>query len=111
MAKPVLLTLNATASAVWTPDWMENPFSLGITAYTGTTGVNGTAILEYTLQNPNPNEAGGTSTPNYFPLVALTGANATAHFQTPCQAIRASVVTATATSVWTFAFVQATTPP
>ena len=113
MARPVLLTLNGTASAVWTPDWMENPFIIGMTANTGTTGVNGTAIIEYTLQNPNftSGDVGGTTTPNYFTVIALTGATATATFQIPCQAIRASVVTATATSVWTFAFVQATTPP
>lgn len=113
MARPVILTLNGTASAVWTPDWMENPFVIGMSANTGTTGINGTAIIEYTLQNPNftSGDVGGTTTPNYFTVVALTGVNATANWTTPCLAIRASVVSATATSSWTFAFVQATTPP
>lgn len=111
MGRPTLITLNGTASAVWTPDWMENPFVVGITLNTGTTGVNGTAIIEYTLADPNTVDAVSTTAPNYFTIVALTGANATANWTTPCQAIRVSVVTATATSVWQAAFVQATTPP
>lgn len=111
MARPVLLTLNGTGSAIWTPDYFENPFSIGMSAVTGTTGVNGTAVIEYTLMDPNTVDVDGVASPTWFTVVALTAANATANFTTPCQAIRASVATATATSSWKFNFVQATSPP
>lgn len=105
MAMPALLTLNATSSAVWTPDWMENPFVVGIQAVTNTSGVNGTAIIEASMN------FGMVQTATFFTVVPVTGASTTANFTTPVQAFRASIVTATATSSWGIVFVQATTPP
>lgn len=111
MASPALLTINATASAVWWPDSWDTTFNVHVTAVTATTGVNGTAIVEFAMRSPNVQDVNGTSTPTWFTLMALTGANATAILTRPCVAIRASVVTATATSSWEFNFVQATSPP
>ena len=109
MGVPALITLNGTASAVWMTDWMQNPFVVGIGLVTGTTGVNGTATVNYALQNPSgAQDVNGTTTPNWFPLITVTAANATALFTTPCYALQVVVATATATSVWTAMFVQAT---
>lgn len=110
MPMPVVATLTGTAVLTWTPDWMQAPFEVGIGLVTNTSGVNGTAILEYALQSPNAVDINGTATPTWFPLIALTGANATANFTTPCQALRVTIATATATSSWTVHFVQATFP-
>jgi hypothetical protein len=110
MGMPALLTINGTGSTIWMTDWMQQPFQIGIGVTTGTTGVNGTAIVECTFSDPNPVDVNGVSSASvvWFPVIALTGANATANFTTPVQALRASVVTATATSAWTFNFIQPT---
>ena len=110
MPMPAIVTLTGTAVVTWTPDWMQTPFEISIALVTNTTGTSGTAVLEYALQSPNAVDVNGTSTPTWWPLIALTGANATARFTTTCQALRASVVTANATSSWTVMFVQSTFP-
>lgn len=118
MGMPVFLQFNGTGSSIWYPDWMQVPFEVGVSLQTHTSGVNGTAILEYSFDSINYNtgtaalpitgDANATSTPQWLPIVALSGASSTAKFTTPCQMIRISIVTATATSVWTVRFVQAT---
>jgi hypothetical protein len=109
MGMPTLLTVAGTASAVWFPDWMQVPFQIGIGLVTNTTGVNGTAVVEYSFQKGNfTSDVGGTTTPTWFPLIAETGVNATSLMTTPCQMLRVNVVTATATSSWSVMFVQAT---
>ncbi len=117
MGMPTQTTIIGTASHIWFPDWMQTPFSVGIGLTTNTTGVNGTAIVEYSFNNINYNTGTAalptgdplaTSTPTWFPLVALAAVGATANFTTPCQMIRVNIVTATATSSWTVQFVQAT---
>lgn len=110
MPMPAIVTLTGTAVLTWTPDWMQTPFEISLALVTNTTGVNGTAVLEYSLQSPNAVDVNGTATPTWFPLIALTAVSATASFTTPCQALRAMIVTATATSSWTVMFVQATFP-
>lgn len=106
MGMPALLTLTGTASTIWTPDWMQQPFQVGIGITTGTSGVNGTAIVEMSFSDVNTVDVNGVASPVWFPVIGVTGANATANFTTPCQALRFSIVTATATSVWTANFVQ-----
>lgn len=108
MGMPALLTINGTGSAIWMTDWMQPFFQVGIGITTGTTGVNGTAIVECTFSDVNTIDVNGVTSPVWFSVIALTGANATANFTTPVQAFRASVVTATATSSWSFNFIQPT---
>jgi hypothetical protein len=108
MGMPALLTQNGTGSTIWMTDWMQQPFQIGIGLATGTTGVNGTAIIEASFQNPNAGDVNGTSTPVWWTVIALTAANASANFTTPVQALRFSVVTATATSTWQANIVQPT---
>lgn len=110
MGMPVAKTLTGTSVLTWTPDWMQSPFAVAIALTVNTTGVNGTALLEYALQSPNAVDVNGTATPQWFPLIALTAVSATTTFTVPCFALRASVVTATATSSWTVMFVQQTYP-
>ena len=110
MPMPVVATLLGTAVLTWTPDWMQSPFAIGVGLTTNTSGVNGTAILEYAMQSPNAVDVNGTATPTWFLAIAFTGASATALFEVPCQALRVSIATATATSSWTVNFVQQTFP-
>ncbi len=109
MGMPTSTTLIGTASHVWFPDWMQTPFVVGIGLTVNTTGVNGTAIVQYSFDKVNAGiDVLGTTTPTWFPLIALAAVGGTANFTTPCQMIRVSVVTANETSSWTVNFVQAT---
>lgn len=110
MPMPVVANLLGTATFTWTPDWMQSPFAVGVALTTNTSGVNGSAILEYALQSPNAVDVNGTSTPLWFTAVAFASVSSTSTFTTPCQALRVRVATATATSSWTVNFVQQTFP-
>src|SRR5258708_32113940 len=109
MGKPAVLTQTGTGTVIWTPDWALTPFSIGIGLITNTTGVNGTATVDVTFSDINTVDVNGvaTSAATWFSVIGPVGANATANFTTPVQAIRMNVITATATSSWTVNFVQA----
>lgn len=114
MGMPTAATVNGTGSFVFFPDWTISPFQVGIGVVTGTTGVNGTATIDVTFDKIDLGTLGGVGTTaasaTWFNIVALTGANASANFTTPVQAIRINVVTATSTSLFVATFVQAGLP-
>ena len=112
MGMPTTLTQTGTGTLIWYADWMQNPFSVGIGLVNGSTGVNGTATIDICFQSldPNfPNSVATSSSTAWFNFVAATAGTST--FTTcsvPCQAMRLNVITATATTVFTVNFVQAT---
>lgn len=115
MGMPAQLTVNGTASAIWTPDWMQNPFVLSIGIAGNSSGVNGTAQIDYSLFDVNSVDVNGLSTSNIATAwiniqttAAYTSQMVVTNFTTPCQAIRVISNTATATSVFTVVIVQAT---
>lgn len=114
MGMPVATTVNGTGTFIYYPDWTISPFQVGIAVVTGTSGVNGTATVDVTFDKIDLGTLGTLGTAvasaNWFNIVAATGANATANYTTPVQAIRFSVVTATATSLFVATFVQAGLP-
>ena len=104
MGMPAVLTLNGTTgSVVWTPDWMQPFFSVGI-GLIGTGGV-GSATAQATYDDPNL-----VTSPNWFAVTSVAGLGAltTATFTSPCQGFRLNVSTATATTIYTATLVQAT---
>jgi hypothetical protein len=111
---PAIVKQTGTGSTIWTPDWMEDPFNVGIGVVFS--GAAGTGSVDISFDNPNALAAAstgyaGTSSMTWFTVVALGSANATFALTTPCQAIRVNLVTAVATSVQTVTFVQATRSP
>jgi hypothetical protein len=101
----VLSKAGSSGTVVWTPDWMQDPFVIGISLI----GTIGTASIDGTFDDPN-----GAATPNWFPVIAAaaltTATLATARFSTPCQGLRLNVSSAVATTIVTATFVQATFP-
>lgn len=112
MPMPALYSQTGTGAVIWYADWMQDPFSIGIGLINGSTGVNGTAQIDICFQSldPNiPNNVATNSSTAWFNIVAPTSATSTlAICTTPCVALRLNVITATATSVFTVNFVQAT---
>lgn len=109
MGMPISTTVTGTGTAYVIPDWTQSPFQIGLSVITNTSGVNGTCTVDVTFSNINTTDIGGVAiaSATWFSIVAATGANATANFTTPIQALRMNIVTATATSSWTLNFVQA----
>lgn len=113
MPLPAIVKQTGTGSTIWTPDWMENPFNIGIEVAFS----NGTGQVDYSFDNPNALAAAstgyaGTSSMNWFNVVALGAATTTGSLTIPCQALRAFLATASnATSTMTVTFVQATRSP
>ena|SRR5258705_520915 len=111
MGMPVLLTQNATGTAgpsgIWTPDWMQDPFVIGY----GAIATGGAATLfniEYTLDNldsPTVTTVGLTWYALSSSLISTSGS-----FTTPCKGIRINMLSATATTICTVNFIQATFP-
>jgi hypothetical protein len=112
MPLPAIVKQSGTGSTIWTPDWMENPFSVGM----GIVMAAGTGTVDISFDNPNAFAAAstiyaGTSSMTWFTVVALTGANTSAVMTTPCQAIRVNLVTSASTGTMTVTFVQQTLSP
>lgn len=104
MGMPVRAGVTGTGSFVFTPDWMQTPFQVGIgVIFSGDTG---TATVDVTFDPLNTTGV----TPTWFSIIALGSVNATANYTTPVQGMRVNLVTASATSVVTVNFVQATFP-
>ncbi len=108
MGMPLSTTIVGTGTFIFTPDWSQAPFQVGLSVITGTSGVNGTATVDVTFSDINPVDSVGIAiaSATWFTIVGPTAANATANFTTPVQAMRMAVNTATATSSWTVNFVQ-----
>lgn len=109
MGNPAVLTVNGTGSAIWTPDWMQNPFSIGfqVVGATATTSVN----LDVTYDNPNSGDVNGVASPHWSTIASAAGiqnALFTGTFTSPIQGMRINVITALATSIITATLIQAT---
>lgn len=117
--QPVLLTVNGTGtSAVVTPDYMQNPFQIGI-------GVNvtntGSGTVGWTVQHTFDNLNSATATAvNWFTNAAIGTAGSGAatsvvtldmNYAFPVRGIRLAVVTAVATTVVQANIIQASNAP
>lgn len=117
--QPVLLTVNGTGtSAVVTPDYMQNPFAVGIGVnVTGTGSGTFSWRIEHTFDNLNS----PTAVPvNWFLNSAIGTAGAPAgttvasldmNYAFPVRGIRLNVVTAVATTIVTANIIQASNAP
>ena len=117
MTLPVTLVVNGTGtSAVWTPDYMQTPFAVGI----GVTMTGGAATawrVEHTFQDFSPALSTTTATTVWFCNSAIGTSNVLTNQATstsldmnyafPVRGIRVNVVSGTATSIVTATFVQA----
>lgn len=113
MPMPVLLTVAGTGtSAIWQPDWMQNPFNISI----GTITVGGPSYkIECCLDNLDLSGLGtaaftaGNAT--WYPIATTTlfSANTTMNVQFPVTGLRINLVTAGGVgSTITANFIQAT---
>jgi hypothetical protein len=113
MGMPALLTANATGTtAVWTPDWMQTPFSVAIAASViSTGGVAPGYNIEYTLNDLDA-QGIGTSPANAVWFVANSAIATTVAVSialtSPVRGLRINLVTATATTFIQANFIQAT---
>ena len=118
--QPVLLTVNGTGtSAVVTPDYMQNPFQIGIGVNVSATG-NGTTIgwrIEHTFDDLNPATA---TVSNWFLNSAIGTAGSPAatsvvtldmNYAFPVRGLRLNVTTALATTTVQARIIQASNAP
>lgn len=107
-----VLTQIGTGVIVWTPDTYQSPFNLGLSLVIATAG---TCTVDVTFDNIQTStiEANGVGTAGatWWNVIAATGANATANFTTPIQALRLNNVTANATTKTVLTIVQAAGQP
>ena len=121
MGMPAVITQNGTGtSAIWFPDWMQNPFNVGIQciATGGTIQYN----VEHTFDNIDVTNGGsgqgavgiGLSTTaagaNWIANPGITAATATninGNYAFPVRAIRVNMQSSTATGVVVVTFMQA----
>jgi hypothetical protein len=108
MPLPAQLTVNGTGtSAIWQPDWMQNPFNISIgTIVTGGAGYS----VEFTLDNLNPATATAVTWYTHATISALA-VNTTGNIQFPVRGLRVNLLTAgSVASAVTANFIQATYP-
>lgn len=117
MGMPTVLTQNGTGtSAIWFPDWMQNPFNIGIQCVATSTV---TFNVEHTLDNidvvqigPFSGNANATTAANatWLPNSGITAAttNINGNYAFPVRAIRVNILSSTATGIVTVTFAQAT---
>lgn len=122
MGMPAVLTQNGTGtSAIWFPDWMQNPFNIGIQCVA--TGGTIQFSVQHTLDNIDVTN-GGSGQGSVSPTAnATTAANATwidntgislataninGNYAFPVRAIRVQIQSSTATGTVTATFIQAT---
>lgn len=97
MGMPAQLTQNGTGTtAVWTPDWMQNPFNISIGTICNSTA---SYQIQATLDNLDVQGAVvGTTAANatWYPIATTTlfQASTTMNVQFPVTGLRISVVTA-----------------
>jgi hypothetical protein len=116
MPMPALLTVSGTGtSAIWTPDWMQAPFSI---AYFLAPNSTATTILQVSYDNLDgaaTNTLGGPATVTAGSMTWVTVAGPLASATTgvisaPVRAIQLNLVTSSGTGVCTATFIQATFP-
>ncbi len=123
MGMPALITQNGTGtSAIWFPDWMQNPFNIGIQVVLPASAT-ATFNIEHTLDNIDVTN-GGAGQGSVSPTAnATTAANATwvanpgitsatatinGNYAFPVRAIRVNILSSSATGFVTATFIQAT---
>lgn len=120
MGMPAVITQNGTGtSAIWFPDWMQNPFNVGIQCVPS--GGTIQFSVQHTLDKIDISGGGGQGAVGIG--LGTTAANATwvdnpgitaatavinGNYAFPVQAIRVQIQSATATGVVVATFVQAT---
>jgi hypothetical protein len=121
MGMPTVLTQNGTGtSAIWFPDWMQNPFAVGIQCIATSTVQ---FSVQHTLDNIDVTNGGGGQGGVSPTVNATTAANATwidnpgitlatatinGNYAFPVRAIRVQIQSSTATGVVAATFIQAT---
>lgn len=117
MGMPTVITQSGTgASSIWFPDWMQNPFNIGIQCVA--TGGTLQFSVQHTLDNievtqigPFSANANATTAANatWIDNPGITAATATinGNYAFPVRAIRVSIQSSTATSVVVTTFIQA----
>lgn len=122
MPMPAVLTQNGTGtSAIWFPDWMQNPFNIGIQciATGGTIQYN----VEHTFDNIDVTNGGGgqggvsptvnavtAASATWIPnpgITAATASNINGNYAFPVRAIRVNMQSSTATGVVVVTLIQA----
>ena len=109
MGMPTLLTVAGTGtSAVWTPDWMQNPFNISIGTITNSTA---SYQIEATLNDLSQGSGYTAGNATWYPVATTVvfQANTTMNVQFPVTGLRIQVVTAGAAGSTVSAnFMQAT---
>lgn len=112
MGMPTLLTVSGTGtSAIWQPDWMQNPFNISIgTICNSTASYQIEACLDnlnYTNLGPQAFTAGNAT---WYPIAttALFQASTTMNVQFPVTGLRVNVQSGQLGSTVSVNFMQAT---
>jgi hypothetical protein len=115
MGMPAVIVQNGTGtSSIWFPDWMQNPFNIGIQAVVAQTA---TFNVEHTLDNievtqigPFSANANATTAANatWVANPGITSATTTinGNYAFPVRAIRVNVLSSAATGIVTVTFIQ-----
>lgn len=110
MPMPVVLTQNQTGtSSIWIPDWMQNPFAIGIGCVA--TGAP-TFTVQHTFNELDTNQPNGTTAANatWFPNSGInaTTVSCNGNYAFPVRAIQININTSSATAFVVVTLVQAT---
>ena len=119
MGMPTVITQNGTGtSSIWFPDWMQNPFNIGIQVVLPASAT-ATFNIEHTLDNieitqigPFSGNANATTAANATwvanPGITLATATINGNYAFPVRAIRVNILSSSATGFVTATFIQAT---
>ncbi len=113
MGMPTLLTVNGTGtSAVWQPDWMQNPFNISICSICNSTA---SYLIQATMDNLDLSGLGTSAytagNATWYPIATTTlfQASTTMNVQFPVTGLRVNLVSATGVgSTVSVNFMQAT---
>lgn len=112
MGMPAVLTVNGTGtSAIWTPDWMQNPFNISIGSICNSTA---SYQIEACLDNLDLSGLGTSAftagNVTWYPVATTTlfQASTTMNVQFPVTGLRINVKSSTAGSTVSVNFMQAT---
>lgn len=119
MGMPALITATGTGtSAIWFPDWMQNPFNIDIQAILPASAT-ATFNVEHTLDNievtqigPFSGNANATTAANanwiVHPTINAATGNIAGTYSFPVRAIRVNILSCSATGFVSVTFIQAT---
>src|SRR5437763_4544562 len=112
MASAAVVKQTGTGAAYWFPDWMQVPFWVGIAAIPAGLATFTVDVTFDNISGVDVNAIGtagsGTANANWFNIIAIGAANATANYTTPVQAFRVALVSSSATTLVTVTFLQGT---